>query len=54
MIDHGSKRHDVSRQLLRVWIEKYEAGEFDNDAQGADLIQQMVVAGVQLNWLATA
>lgn len=38
---HGlSKRHDVSRQLIRVWLEKYEFGEFDDDAQAADLIQQ--------------
>ena len=38
---HGlAKRHDVSRQLIRVWLEKYEAGEFDDDAQAADLIQQ--------------
>lgn len=38
---HGlSKRHDVSRQLIRVWLEKYETGEFDDDAQAADLIQQ--------------
>jgi transposase-like protein len=38
---HGlSKRHDVSRQLIRVWLEKYEVGEFDDDAQAADLIQQ--------------
>ena len=30
---HGlSKRHDISRQLVRVWIEKYEAGAFDDDA----------------------
>jgi transposase-like protein len=38
---HGlSKRHDISRQLVRVWIEKYEAGYFDDDAHAADLIQQ--------------
>jgi transposase len=38
---HGlSKRHDISRQLVRVWIEKYEAGAFDDDARAADLIQQ--------------
>ncbi len=25
---HGlSKRHDISRQLIRIWVEKYEAGE---------------------------
>ena len=38
---HGlAKRHDASRPLIRVWIEKYEAGEFDDDAQATDLIQQ--------------
>jgi len=38
---HGlSKRHDISRQLVRVWIEKYETGAFDDDAHAADLIQQ--------------
>ena len=37
---HGlSKRHDISRNLIRVWVEKYEAGAFDDDAQAADLIQ---------------
>ena len=26
---HGlAKRHDVSRNLVRVWVEKYEAGAF--------------------------
>jgi transposase-like protein len=32
-----AKRHDLSRQLIRVWIEKYEAGGLDEDAQAADL-----------------
>ena len=37
---HGlAKRHDISRNLVRVWVEKYEAGAFDDDAQAADLIQ---------------
>lgn len=37
---HGlAKRHDVSRNLIRIWIEKYEAGAFDDEAQAADLIQ---------------
>lgn len=37
---HGlAKRHDISRNLIRVWVEKYEAGAFDDDAQAADLIQ---------------
>jgi len=37
---HGlAKRHDISRTLIRIWVEKYEAGAFDDDAQAADLIQ---------------
>ncbi|MFT3973782.1 MAG: helix-turn-helix domain-containing protein [Amaricoccus sp.] len=35
-----AKRHDLSRNLIRVWIGKYEAGAFDEDAQAADLIQE--------------
>ena len=38
---HGlAKRHDVQRQLIRVWVRKYEEGAFDDDAQAADLIQE--------------
>lgn len=38
---HGlAKRHDLSRNLIRVWVEKYEAGAFDDDAHAADLIQE--------------
>lgn len=37
---HGlSKRHDLSRNLIRIWVDKYEAGAFDDDAQAADLLQ---------------
>ena len=35
-----SKRHDISRQLIRVWVQKYEAGALDEDAQAADLLQE--------------
>ena len=35
-----SKRHDISCQLIRVWVEKYEAGASDEDAQAADLLQE--------------
>ena len=34
-----SKRYDISRQLIRVWVQKYEAGAFDEDAQAADFLQ---------------
>ena len=38
---HGlSKRHDISRQLIRVWVGKYEAGALDDDVQAADLLQE--------------
>ncbi len=26
-----ARRHDLSRELLRIWARKYEAGEFDGD-----------------------
>src|SRR6201981_1848533 len=35
-----AKRHDVSRNLIRIWGAKFEAGAFDDDAQAADLIQE--------------
>src|SRR5262250_2483863 len=35
-----SKRHDISRQLIRVWVQKYESGALDEDAQAADLLQE--------------
>ena len=34
-----SKRHDISRQPIRVWVQRYEAGALDEDAQAADLLQ---------------
>ena len=38
---HGlAKRHDVCRNLIRVWVQKHEAGDFDEDAAAADLLQQ--------------
>jgi transposase len=38
---HGlARRHDVYRILIRIWVQKYEAGEFEEDAAAADLLQQ--------------
>ena len=38
---HGlSKRHDISRQLIRIWVGKFESGALDDDVQAADLIQE--------------
>jgi transposase len=35
-----AKRHDVSRNLIRVWVRKLETGAFDEDAGAADLLQE--------------
>lgn len=36
---HGlAKRHDIVRNLIRIWVQKYEAGAFDEDATAADMI----------------
>ena len=35
-----SKRHDISRKLVRVWVQKFEAGALDEDAQAADRLQE--------------
>ena len=38
---HGlAKRNGICRNLVRVWVEKYERGEFDDDAEAANLIEQ--------------
>src|SRR5271170_2313764 len=29
----SSKRHHISRQLIRIWVGKFEAGALDNDVQ---------------------
>jgi transposase len=34
-----ARRHDLSRNLIRIWIQKFEAGAFDNEAIAADTIQ---------------
>ncbi|TIV52314.1 MAG: transposase [Mesorhizobium sp.] len=34
-----SKRHDISRNLIRIWVEKFQAGALDEDAAAADLLQ---------------
>jgi transposase len=38
---HGlAKRHDLSRNLIRVGVRKYEEGALDDDAQAADVLQE--------------
>src|SRR5690242_6069067 len=33
-----AKRHGICRNLIRVWVAKFEAGEVDEDAEAASLI----------------
>lgn len=47
-----SKRHDISRNLIRVWIQKYEALAYDEDAITADLVQAYKVRLAALERLA--
>jgi|ERR1700720_806962 transposase len=35
-----ARRHDVSRNLIRVWVKKLETGAFDDDTRAADLLQE--------------
>ena len=38
---HGlAGRHGVSRNLIRVWVMRFEAGAFDEDAEAAGLLQE--------------
>ncbi len=37
---HGlAKQHDLSRNLIRIWVEKYEAGALHEDTAAAELVQ---------------
>ena len=37
---HGlAKRHELTRNLIRIWVKKYEAGAFDEDVAAADTMQ---------------
>ncbi len=31
-------QHDISRSLIRIWVAKYEAGEFDDEVVQGDLL----------------
>ena len=52
---HGlAKRHDICRNLIRVWVQKYEAGDFDEDAAAADLLQQYEAGSRRWNGLSAS
>ena len=35
-----SRRHDLSRNLIRIWVEKVEAGALDQDVASAELLTE--------------
>jgi len=35
-----SRRYDLPRNLIRIWVGKYEAGVFDEDARPTDAIRE--------------
>ena len=37
--------------MIRVWVQKYEAGAFDEDAAAADLLRQYEARIAALEWL---
>ena len=34
-----ARRHELSRTLIRMWVEKYEAGALDEEAEAADTLR---------------
>ena len=42
---HGlAKRRGISRNLVRIWAAKAEAGEFDDDLAAASVLQEWVAS----------
>lgn len=38
---HGlAKRHDIDRNLIRLWVKKYENGEFDAEVEAATTLHE--------------
>jgi transposase-like protein len=35
-----ARRHDICRNLIRIWVGKYEAGEFDEEVEAANLLRE--------------
>jgi transposase len=47
---HGlAKRHDICRNLIRVWVEKAEAGAYDDEIAAAELLMtyEMRIAALE-------
>jgi transposase-like protein len=49
-----AKHHDICRNLIKVWVQKYEAGDFDEDAAAADMLQQYEARMLRLSGLSAS
>jgi transposase len=52
---HGiAKRHDISRNLIRIWIAKHEAGALDSDTAAASMLTEYEarIAALEARWQA--
>ncbi len=38
-----ARRHDVERNLIRIWVEKYQAGEFSEETANAEIVREYEV-----------
>ncbi len=46
-----SQRHDISRQLIRIWVGKFEAGALDDDVQAAEF-HRLAEVPPEVEWFA--
>jgi transposase len=37
-LESRPKRHSISRNLIKIWVAKYEAGGLDSDTAAADVL----------------
>ena len=44
-----AKRHDICRNLIRVWVEKHERGEFDDEVEAAKVNRKRVARLMRLH-----
>lgn len=51
-----SQKHDICRTLIPIWIDKYERGEFDDDAIEEELLPEYTtrIAALEIEFLKTA
>ena len=44
-----ARQHDMSRSLIRIWVAKYEAGEFDDESVQGDILTRYEARILSLN-----